>query len=118
MEDLTAYHARRPSRTTPRGEPAPTATPRTTGRRGRRTRPTRAAGGALLDEGTRVEIVFVDGEMFEMNEEEEEEEDGEGGDEVEAESDEADAGTRAGPRGGPAGAGLRAEVAGHASSRP
>ena len=68
--------------------------------------------GGLFDEETRVEVVFVDGEMFEMAEAEEEEEDGEGGDEAEAEGEEegeeAEAGPRGrGGRGGPPGRGSR-----------
>ena len=57
--------------------------------------------GGLFDEEMSVEVVFVDGEMFEMGEEEEEEEeeDGEGGDEEVAEGEEADEEGEAGPRG-------------------
>ncbi len=61
------------------------------------------ADGALLDEETKVEVVFVDGEMFEV--------DGEGDDEVaedEEEDEEAEAGPRRrGGRGGLAGRGGR-----------
>ena len=60
--------------------------------------------GGLFDEETRVEVVFVDGEMFEMGEEAEAEEEGEA--EGEEEGEEAEAGPRGrGGRGGPPGRG-------------
>ncbi|MDE2764765.1 MAG: amidohydrolase family protein [Gemmatimonadota bacterium] len=94
------------------------------------------ADGGLLDEETRVEVVFVDGEMFEMggdeeaDEEEEEteaeeegEEEGEPGDEEVAEDEEEDEETEAGPRrgrgrGGPPGRGGRGRASGPDPAAP
>ena len=62
--------------------------------------------GGLLDEETRVEVVFVDGEMFEAaEEEEEEEEDAEGGEEAETEGEEEVEETEAEARGRAGGGG-------------
>ena len=92
--------------------------------------------GGLLDEDMRVEVVFVDGEMFEMggdeeaDEEEEtegeaegEEEETEGGGETEAEAAEEDPETEAGPRrgrgrGGPPGRGGRGRASGPDPAAP
>ena len=81
--------------------------------------------GGLLEEDTRVEVVFVDGEMFEVggNEEAEGGDEGEGGDEEVAEEEEGDRETEAGPRrgrgrGGPPGRGGRGRDSGPDPAAP
>ena len=82
--------------------------------------------GGLFEEETRVEVVFVDGEMFEVagdEEAEEEEEDAEGGEEAEAEAEEevaeTEAEARGGPgRGGPPGRGGRGRASGPDPAAP